>query len=43
MGKNGNKKNMKSTNERNFAKNGVYSNDLMLKTVFIAIILKIKK
>ena len=42
MGKNGNKKNTKSANDRDFAKNDVYCNDLMLKTVFIIMILKIK-
>ena len=42
MGKNGNKKKTKSTNDRDFAKNGVDCNDLMLKTVFIVMILKIK-
>ena len=41
MGKNGNKKKTKSTNDRDLAKNGVYGNDLMLKTVFIIMILKI--
>ena len=43
MGNNENKKKTKSTNDRDFAKNGVYCNDLMLITVFIAIILKIKQ
>ena len=45
MGKNGNgnKKKTKSTNDRYLAKNGVYCNDLMLKTVVIIIILKIKQ
>ena len=42
MGKNGNKKNTKSPNDRDFSKNGVYCNYLMLKTVFIVMILKIK-
>ena len=43
MGKNGDKKNTKSPNDRYFSKNGVYCNDLMLKMVFIVIILKVKK
>ena len=43
MGNNGNKKKTKSTNDRDFAKNCVYCNDLMLKTVFIVMILKIKQ
>ena len=43
MGKNGNKKNTKSTNDRDFSKNGVYCNDLMLNTVFIVIVLNIKQ
>ena len=43
MGKNGYKKKTKSTNERDFAKKGVYCNDLMLKAVFIVMILKIKQ
>ena len=43
MGKNGYKKKTKSTNERDFAKKGVYCNDLMLKTVFIVVVLKIKQ
>ena len=43
MRKNGNKKKTKSTNERDFAKKGVYCNDLMLKTVFIVVVLKIKQ
>ena len=43
MGKNGNKKKMKSTNDRDLAKNCVYCNDLMLRTVFIIMILKIKQ
>ena len=34
---------MKSTNDRDFSKNGFYCNDLMLKTVFIVMILKIKQ
>ena len=42
MGKNGNKKKTKSPNDRFLAKNGVCCNDLMLKTVFIVLILKIK-
>ena len=42
MGKNGNKKKTKSTNDRYFVKNCVYCNDSMLKTVFIVMILKIK-
>ena len=41
MGKNWNMKKMKSTNDRDLAKNGVYCNDLMLKTVFI--ILAVRK
>ena len=41
-GKNENKKKRKSTNNRDFAKNCVYSNDLMLKTVFIVMVLKVK-
>ena len=36
-----NKKKTKSTNDRDFAKNCVYCNDLILKTVFIVMILKI--
>ena len=43
MGKNENKKKKRSTNEIDLSKNGVYCNDLMLKTVFIIIILNIKK
>ena len=39
MGKNGNKKNTNSTNDRDFSKNGVYCNGLMLKTVFVVMIL----
>ena len=43
MGKNGNKIETKSTNDRDSAKNGVYCNALMLKTAFIIMILKIKQ
>ena len=43
MGKNGNKKNKKSTNEKYLAKSGVYCNQLMLITMFIIIVLKIKQ
>ena len=43
MGKNENKRNNRSTNEIDLSKNGVYCNGLMLKTVFIIIILNIKK
>ena len=43
MGNNGNKKKKNSTNEIDLAKNGVYCNDLMLKTMFIKIVLKIKQ
>ena len=43
MGNNGNKKKTKSTNDRDFAKNGVYCNNLMLKTVFTVMIIKIKE
>ena len=43
MKKNGNKKNTKFPNDRYFVKNGVYCNDLMQKTVFIVMILKIKQ
>ena len=43
MGKNGSKKKTKSTNDRDLAKNGVKSNDLILKTVFIIMTLKIKQ
>ena len=43
MGKNGNKKKTKSTNYRDFSKKFVYYNDLMFKTVFIVMILKIKQ
>ena len=41
MRNNGDKKKMKSTNDRDSSKNCVYCNDLMLKTVFIVMILKI--
>ena len=43
MGGNGNKEKTKSTNDRDFAKNCVYCIDLMLKTMFIVMILKIKQ
>ena len=43
MGKNGYKKKTKSPNDRDYAKNCVCYNDLMLKTVFIVMILKIKQ
>ena len=41
MGKIGNKKKTKSPHDRDFSKKGVYCKNLMLKTVFIVIILKI--
>ena len=43
MGNNGNKKKTKSPNDRYFAKNGVYCNDLMLNMVFIVMVLKTKQ
>ena len=43
MGKNGNKKDTNSPNAIDFSKNGVYCNDLMLKTAFTVMILKIKQ
>ena len=43
MGENGNKKNEKSKNDRYLAKIFVYYNYLMMKTVFIIMILKIKQ